>query len=476
MTDASAFHRARRAASYRALQRRAERFASRFDPARPTILLVPGLTGSQLDRSSLPFHEDAGVDPEYDPVWLDMGAVLSDIRRLEITDDGEDLDRHLVIPNGPLRFFFSPYDELARFFLRARFNVAVFSYDWRRPLDEAAEFLELFVELLAAAVMERRGSAHDPRPRLTLACHSMGGLVALLLLQRLGQRLQSHPAAIADWMHCIVTVGTPFYGTGASLQSYYTGLPYFNECYGAAAITRVIGSFPGPPVAHFLDRESYREYVDAFAERKEQPELLSYPCRDAAGPDGECDPFDAQTFCRYPAWKRKAHLEGALALRRRLHRRLPDAFLSRLFHIRVPSYETCCELRWQTVDGSAYSPGMPVPLAVRTGPGDGVVPYWSARYCFSPGTQVWDVDARTDHTFLMEDEAVLGGLHHIATTRSLPSREGRNTAPSRRPEMAAREYAQRVFTRAGEGRIAPGARVLRRRSLWRRVFCDILLG
>jgi len=406
-----------------------------------------------------------------------MGALISDIRHLEITDDGEDVGGHVIIPNGPLDFFFSPYDETARFFRRQHFNFAVFSYDWRRSLDEASELLERFLVILAEEVSSRIGPGHDPRPRTTVVCHSLGGLVGLLLLQRLKDRVGGSPEAIAEWLHCIVTVGTPFYGTGSALHSYYTGLPYFNEWYGADVVTRVISSFPGPPVAHFLDRRSYREYLLAFAERDELPELDRYPGRVHGGLDaGECDLFAAETQLRYPPWKRRSHLEGALGLRQWMHRRLPEEFMSRLFHIRVPGYETCSEIQWREVDGSTYRLGMAAPFERRMGSGDGVVPIWSARYCYTPSTQVWDIEARTDHTFLMEDAAILAGVQHVAVERSVPREVLERRVRSRQRQVATRQHAHELFARARTGAIKKTDAVLRRHSLWRRFFHDIVLG
>lgn len=478
MTGRIDFHSIRRAQIERSLRDRAMRFANRYDKTRPTVLLVPGSTGSQLDRSALPYQELAGSrSPRFDRVWLDLGAFISDIRHLEITENGEDADGHLIIPSGPFNFFFSPYDEMAKFFRERGFNFAVFSYDWRRSPEEAAELLELFLELLAAQVMERLGPHSDPRPRMTLACHSLGGLVALLLLQRLSDRFPDNPDAVADWLQCVVTVGTPFYGTGSALQRYYVGMPFLNECYGADVVARVIGSFPGAPVVHFLDSASYREYVDAFAERGEEPELVRYPSRDAADPDGsELDPYAAPTFSRYPPWKQRAHLGTALASRRRMHRRLPDSFLSRLFHIRVSGSETCCEIRWPCIDASNHRAGGPSPFKIQCGRGDGIVPHWSARFCYTPSTQVWDIAATAGHGFLMEDRLVLAGIEHITNGRMLPADELKLKARNRQRAAASPEYVRGLVADVLEGRIQTNDPVLRHRSVWRTFFTDVILG
>ncbi len=472
------FHRVRRTATIDSLRARAQRFARRYRPERPTLVLVPGSTGSQLTRSVLPYQAFDGTHrPEFHRVWLDLGVFRSDIHHLEIADDGRDAGDHLIIADGPLEFFFSPYDEMADF-LNENFNFAVFGYDWRRPVDEAAEFLELFLELLGAEVTEEHGAGSDPRPRLTIACHSLGGLVALCLLERLHERLRAQPEAIANWFYRIVTVGTPFYGTASALHCYYAGMPYFNEWYGADVVTRVIGSFPGGPVVHFLDSASYRDYLAAFAERGELPELGRYPSLEVMDAEPcECDLYEARALARYPPWKRKAHLEGALALRRRFHRRLPDEFRSRLFHIRVSGYATCCEIQWRAGDCFGDRHDVPMPYAVtRVGMGDGVVPYWSARYCYTPRTQVWDIDAQTDHTFLMEDRAVLAAIEWIATQGTVRPDAARGMGRGHEPQKVGRARLQGVLSAVGQGTIGEGDPILKNRSLWRRFFSDIILG
>jgi pimeloyl-ACP methyl ester carboxylesterase len=354
----------------------------------------------------------------------------------------------------------------------------VFSYDWRRPLDEAAELLERFLEMLAEEVGGRLGSGHDPRPGINLVGHSLGGLVALLLLQRLSDRLGKRSEAITAWLNRVVTVGTPFYGTAAALASYYNGLPLLNLRYGAEVIARVIGTFPGPPLVHFLDRATYHEYVRAFAERGEEPELARYPCWSGGDQGGEeWDLYAPEAQSGYPAWKRSAFLKGALTLRQRMHRRLPPEFMSRLFHIRGAGDETCCELVWRgTPGGSTYQVGMPVPFEGRLGVGDGIVPRWSARYCHTPREQVWSIKTRADHAFLMEDAAVLDGVQHLVIEGTVPPESREAARAGRRRAVATREHAEEVFANAYAGNLAKSDVVLRRYSLWRRFFADIAFG
>ena len=78
----------------------------------------------------------------------------------------------------------------------------------------------------------------------------------------------------------IVTVGTPFYGTAVPLDHFHKGNPVLNRlCGGREAFARVIASFPGIGVLHFLDRATYKIYGRVFAQRGETPELSRYPAR-----------------------------------------------------------------------------------------------------------------------------------------------------------------------------------------------------
>ena len=182
---------------------RIREFLSRYRPGRPTVVLLPGGMGSQLDRSDQRYRDDHPVPAfKYDPVWLDLGLLFDgDALTLELHRDGRDKGGHVIIPDGPLRFLVNAYDRTEAFFRQdSRYNYIVFGVDWRRAVGEAAAFLDEFLRHLRAAVKTRfRGE--DPLARTSLLAHSMGGLVAKVFLHRPGPI----PRAIAR----VITVATP---------------------------------------------------------------------------------------------------------------------------------------------------------------------------------------------------------------------------------------------------------------------------
>ena len=94
-----------------ALSRRIDTFARGYIPGSETIMLLPGGMGSQLDRSTKAYKDDDSIPfKTYDPIWVDMGLIFSkDALKLKIKQDGSDKGHHIVVPNGPLDFFISPY-------------------------------------------------------------------------------------------------------------------------------------------------------------------------------------------------------------------------------------------------------------------------------------------------------------------------------------------------------------------------------
>ncbi len=415
------YFQARRAEVERAMLEQIDRFVACYDPKRETVLVVPGTTGSQLDRSSRPFSGRLDRLGGYDPVWLDTGALWGDIARLEIDAERRDVGDYIIVPNGPIALYVSPYDYTEKYFARHGFNYVLFSYDWRRPLDEAAAQLDFFVEQLADRIAARHRGECDPRAQLTVACHSMGGLVALLYLQRLRRRALDFGADLSRCLHRIVTVGTPFYGTAAPLNYFHFGKPLLNlMCGSRETFVRVVRSFPGLAVLHFLDRATYKAYRDAYASRGEAPELARYPWRDAAHPDDETfDIYDDRSANHRPSWMDARHLASAHILRREMHVPLPEEILSRLFHIRLARHGTCGEVRWRCEKKDLGETDTPYEQV--NGVGDDTVPYWSARYCRTPRERLWDANSDVSHAFLMEDEGVLGAIASLARTGAFPS-------------------------------------------------------
>ena len=107
------------------------RLLSGYQPGDRTIILLPGGMGSQLDRS-LRRYPKALPYLEYDPIWMDLGVIFGgDALDLVISEASEDVRRHVVVPNGPLRFpGLKAYDDTADYFRgRCGFNYGVFGWD-----------------------------------------------------------------------------------------------------------------------------------------------------------------------------------------------------------------------------------------------------------------------------------------------------------------------------------------------------------
>ena len=102
----------------------------RYRPGQPTVILLPGGMGSQLDQSTKPYHDG---DPlplnPYDTIWMDKGIspiFTRDILKTEIKMDDRDWRNKMVVPNGPLRFITEPYDGTKRFLRDHNANQIIF--------------------------------------------------------------------------------------------------------------------------------------------------------------------------------------------------------------------------------------------------------------------------------------------------------------------------------------------------------------
>ncbi len=146
----------------------------------PMVVFVPGLLGSQLLR------------PDGSIAWLNLGNTLGhhDLslpRKLPFAASRDDLHPGFLIGTDsalPRAFGFTEYADLLDLLDAAGYEpgigpglrYAVYTYDWRRDLVEAARGLALRLEGLARA-------AGDPGARFHLVGHSMGGLVVRWFLR-----------------------------------------------------------------------------------------------------------------------------------------------------------------------------------------------------------------------------------------------------------------------------------------------------
>jgi len=442
--------------------RRVEDFAREYRPGKPSIVLLPGGMGSQLDRSDEPYESDASLPfHAYDPCWMDLGVLTGDALDLEITPEGHDRAGHIIVPDGPLRFIIKTYDGTETYFRERDENFIVFGFDWRRPLAESASYLHWFLRRFRERVMAR--GLPDPLPTTTLLAHSMGGLVAKLFLHRVFKPNAS-PGDVAKWMASLVTVATPFYGTSTHIDRYYEGQDFLNLIYTPPVIARLAGTLPGPYILMFMDKATYLRDGAALG-------LSRYPVRDAESEDEEADPYDQVSFSRYPPWVSREFIRQAKQTRQTITRALPDAVVPRVFHLRSGlETETAVELLWEDIDGESFDPLQdPSPISAKPGPGDGTVPLWSARLPQIPDSQVYNLKKAEDHMELMEHYETLKVISAIIERGTLPARVQIPEEPSLAGPMASAKAVRKFLTEFAAGEATMDDPRATDPRIWRRI-------
>src|SRR5258705_8094104 len=74
-----------------------------FNPNNPTVILLPGGMGSQLESTEKPYPESPNIIS--DVIWLDLGIATSlDALKMEVDDRGRDKNSYVVAPHGPVNF------------------------------------------------------------------------------------------------------------------------------------------------------------------------------------------------------------------------------------------------------------------------------------------------------------------------------------------------------------------------------------
>ncbi|MFI7664172.1 esterase/lipase family protein [Nocardia sp. NPDC049526] len=172
------------------------------------VIIVPGITGSVLARGQ---HElwslsaaalRRGVVHTSDVLdAMTLPAGLDDVSEYaEFALESPEVIRGLHV--WPGFWHGSGYGKLIdRMGAAVPGRVLSFAYDWRLPNAYSALRLQRFVE----GALER-----FPGSRVTLVCHSMGGLIARYYLEVLGGR--AHAARL-------ITIGTPFSGAVKAVKA-----------------------------------------------------------------------------------------------------------------------------------------------------------------------------------------------------------------------------------------------------------------
>jgi Lecithin:cholesterol acyltransferase len=170
-------------------------------------ILIPGIKGSEL-TDSYPLDWPVRWSLE-DMMFGDAFENPLDFALLDGRFEAN--DGHRMLPSRPIRY---AYGEMVGKLRAWRPNDAlhVFTYDWRRPIEHAAQKLAEFCEELQGR--QRRLKRPDT---LNFIAHSMGGLV---LRSMLGLRDRKDPFALVQRA---VFIAPPFRGSIAAAQMLVAG-------------------------------------------------------------------------------------------------------------------------------------------------------------------------------------------------------------------------------------------------------------
>jgi pimeloyl-ACP methyl ester carboxylesterase len=417
---------------------------------RQTVILFPGAMGSQLQRATSAYNGGVGGPQtfSYDSVWLNVFTFLGAALNLGMTKDStgtfRDAQDRLIIANGPIDIFgVKPYEDFIDWCDANQLDWFVFGWDWRRRLEEAADFfVQQFLPLFQTTVQAACGA--DPLGNLTLVGHSSGGLVVDLLLQRCPQ------------VNRAISVGTPFYGTPSQSHRYFEGESFLNY-FGTKTIVKLISSMPGGYTLLFLDAATYAAAGPALQNDPSYP-LAAYPSLDAGNAAVFADPYNPTTngpLVRYPAATGFDALElghGDLICHG-VTGGLTAAQAAKFTNIRgVRAVNaTAIAQTWGWISPSFDPNTGTTPITDSAiGPGDDVVPAWSARLVGCPNNVV-TLKGVANHVFLMNDPKTLQELGQILLggPSIMVRRIKRTVEPA--PSSEARAFVRRLQQQFAKG-------------------------
>jgi len=392
--------------------------------ARPAVVLLPGILGSNL-----------ALDGKR--IWLGL-RLVGGLRKLA----WDPATAARITPDGAIGL---SYDDLIDH-LAATHEVIEFSYDWRRPIEDEARRLATVVDTALA----RREASGQP---VRLLAHSMGGLVARTLQLEAPdtwRRLMDREGAR------LLMLGTPNGGSWAPMQvlsgddTFGNTLVSFGGLFDDAGTRRIMASMPGfiqlqaaltdPDLG--LDRSStWQALADEDLRRLKEHSRWHSDGRQLSVYEWSAPPQDV--------------LDQAVALRRRLDRQAENLGADAQKMLLVVGHDKFTPAGWRmTNEGLEY---------LDAPDGDGRVPLGSALL---PGVRTWrcaathgklpdeadafaaygELLAQGDTTRLprLDSAATRGGLASAAAAPDLvpsrPSRGKRASEPPSQPfELFARE-------------------------------------
>jgi pimeloyl-ACP methyl ester carboxylesterase/O-acetyl-ADP-ribose deacetylase (regulator of RNase III) len=185
---------------YKELQRLVDhaRFVRERSQALGNVVFLHGIMGSNLSTVE--------QDGDEDLVWVNVLRLAGgQLERLKLAPDG----RHEADKTASVRATALDKRTYARaiLWLRARWNVHPFAYDWRRDMDESADALARFI---------REQFKGEP---VHLVAHSMGGLVCRNFIRRHKDAWQAMQDREGHRGGRLVMLGTPNFGSFAIPQA-----------------------------------------------------------------------------------------------------------------------------------------------------------------------------------------------------------------------------------------------------------------
>ena len=385
--DLMTYATSRDEASYARLQTAIEDFASQYglnansSGPRRTIFLFPGGLGSDLMRSYQAYPNPA---QSFEKVWLDIG-IWVDVPRLGMLPGDVDSEQKYVVADGcvdipgPIALFHA-YEVFIQWCRRNSIDLFVFGWDWRRSVQDAADFfLNVFMPKFDARFA---GMTPHPLDHFSFVGHSAGGMVVKAMLN-------SATNSYVQRVKKAITVATPFYGYGDQIRRFIMGDPYLLVAGFPRSFTaRLICSLPGGYEYPYLDSYTYGINQMEFTQDPDGYNLNAYPSLDADNHAVIADPYvyDPQ---RYPPLTgfQSGLLSRGNATARKISSPLTDAAIAaKFYNIRGVQQrnnqdidETAVGQFWARVS-PWFSPDFdPDPIQSVPGPGDGTQPAWTTK-------------------------------------------------------------------------------------------------
>lgn len=188
---------------------------------KPIVILLPGIMGSFLEKGN-------EADRNLKSLWINyLRFATGGLTRLAIADDDN------INATGVIK---TAYEDLVKF-LSARYDVLVFPFDWRRPVEKAGEQLAAQLEEFKKLPVT-----------VSLVGHSMGGLVIrdLIINQKETWKwLNGQPGFRT------ILLGTPWLGSYripyvlSGKDSIIKRLDLIDFAHGRKKLINMFAKFPG---------------------------------------------------------------------------------------------------------------------------------------------------------------------------------------------------------------------------------------